>query len=62
LKDYRLEYEHKGIDYWWVLIYTKDGLDYQVGRGIVPDLLWDSFIQLFTLENNVMNIQLVERR
>lgn len=57
---FTLEYEQRGLDYYWNLI--SDNAYINVGRGIVPMELWNDFISLFVHHNEVLNIRLQERR
>ena len=45
--DYLLEYEKKGTDVWWNLTITTEFGLFNVGRGIVPDTMWDDFLDIF---------------
>jgi len=42
---FSVEFEKKGLDYWWNLILvTKDGSVINIGRGIVPADYWRDFV------------------
>jgi len=56
-----LDYEVKGADIWYILSATQDGINkLQVGRGIVDELLWDQFLDLYIDPSGILRVELVQ--
>lgn len=53
-----LEYERKGIDYWYYLQYDSGDIHLTIGSGIVPDVYWDKVLTSFFNQK----IRVLERR
>ncbi len=61
MNDYKLEYEKKGTEVWWNLtIQTEMGL-FNVGRGIVPDTMWEDFLDIFD-QSKYSSMWIVEKK